>query len=71
MATEGHGHLDGLTGQINLIYESTYAMERSVKELISSSKQIQKIAAAGSDQVQHKQQLLQSTLRKLQTIFKR
>ncbi len=49
MATEGHGQLDSITGQINLIYESTYAMERSVNELISSSKQIQKIAAAVQD----------------------
>ncbi|WP_083886336.1 protoglobin domain-containing protein [Paenibacillus sonchi] len=49
MATEGHGHLDSLTGQINLIYESTHAMERSVNELSSSSKQIQKIVAAVQD----------------------
>ncbi|SDN12933.1 globin-coupled sensor protein [Paenibacillus jilunlii] len=49
MATEGHGHLDSLTGQINLIYESTHAMVRSVNELSSSSKQIQKIVAAVQD----------------------
>lgn len=49
MATEGHGHLDSLTDQINLIYESTHAMERSVNELSSSSKQIQKIVAAVQD----------------------
>ncbi|WP_019908222.1 globin-coupled sensor protein [Paenibacillus sp. HW567] len=49
MATEGHGHLGSLTDQISLIYESTHAMERSINELSSSSKQIQKIVAAVQD----------------------
>ncbi|OMD43929.1 hypothetical protein BSK56_23255 [Paenibacillus borealis] len=46
MARDGHEHLDSLTGQIHLIYESTNEMERSVDELSSSSRQIQKIVAA-------------------------
>lgn len=46
MAKDGHEHLDSLSGQINLIYESTNEMERSVNELNSSSQQIQKIVAA-------------------------
>lgn len=46
MAKDGHGHLDSLSGQINLIFESTNEMERSVKELSNSSLQISKIVAA-------------------------
>ncbi|SEU30756.1 globin-coupled sensor protein [Paenibacillus sp. NFR01] len=46
MAKDGHEHLDSLSGQINLIYESTNEMERSVNELNGSSLQIQKIVAA-------------------------
>ncbi|KAI7264975.1 hypothetical protein KC345_g8635 [Hortaea werneckii] len=48
-AREGHGQLDSLTDQINLIYESTNEMERSVNELSSSSLQIRKIVAAVQD----------------------
>ncbi|MEK5239941.1 hypothetical protein NST99_30310 [Paenibacillus sp. FSL L8-0470] len=33
MARDRHEHLDSLTGQIHLIYESTNEMERSVNEL--------------------------------------
>ena len=46
MARDGHQHLDSLSGQINLIYESTNEMERSVNELSSSSQQISRIVAA-------------------------
>ncbi|WP_310830390.1 globin-coupled sensor protein [Paenibacillus pedocola] len=49
MAKDGQGQLGSLSGQINLIYESTNEMERSVKELSSSSLQIQKIVAAVQD----------------------
>lgn len=46
MARNGHQHLDSLSGQINLIFESTNEMERSVNELSSSSQQISRIVAA-------------------------
>ncbi|AIQ49571.1 hypothetical protein R70723_29625 [Paenibacillus sp. FSL R7-0273] len=46
MAKDGQGQLGSLSGQINLIYESTNEMERSVNELSSSSRQIQRIVAA-------------------------
>ncbi|WP_249900939.1 globin-coupled sensor protein [Paenibacillus sp. PK3_47] len=46
MAQEGQEQLDNLSGRINLIYESTHEMERSVNELNSSSLQINKIVAA-------------------------
>lgn len=49
MATDGHEHLDSLTGQINLIYQSTSEMEHSVHELSNSSKQIQKIVNSVKD----------------------
>ncbi|CAH1058522.1 protoglobin domain-containing protein [Paenibacillus pseudetheri] len=42
LAADGHEHLDSLTGQINLIYQSTSQMEHSVQELSNSSNQIQK-----------------------------
>jgi heme-based aerotactic transducer len=43
LATDGHVHLDNLTGRIDLIYKSTSEMEHSVNELSNSSIQIQKI----------------------------
>ncbi|WP_340005220.1 globin-coupled sensor protein [Paenibacillus sp. FSL K6-0276] len=49
LATDGHEHLDNLTGQINLIYRSTSEMEHSVIELSNSSKQIQKIVNSVKD----------------------
>lgn len=49
LATDGHEHLDSLTGQINLIYQSTSEMEHSVHELSNSSKQIQKIVNSVKD----------------------
>lgn len=49
MARDGRVHLDSLAGQINLIYDSTHEMERSVNELSSSAQQIQKIVAAVQD----------------------
>ncbi|AIQ55032.1 globin-coupled sensor protein [Paenibacillus sp. FSL R7-0331] len=49
MAKDGQGQLGSLSGQINLIYESTNEMERSVNELNSSSRQIQRIVAAVQD----------------------
>lgn len=49
LATDGHEHLDNLTGQINLIYQSTSEMEHSVHELSNSSKQIQKIVNSVKD----------------------
>ncbi|WP_221800087.1 globin-coupled sensor protein [Paenibacillus typhae] len=49
MAKDGQDQLGSLSGQINLIYESTNEMERSVNELSSSSQQIQRIVAAVQD----------------------
>lgn len=49
LATDGHEHMDSLTGQINLIYQSTSEMEHSVHELSNSSKQIQKIVNSVKD----------------------
>lgn len=49
MASDGHEHLENLIGQINHIYLSASEMERSVNELNSSSKQIQKIVSAVQD----------------------
>jgi heam-based aerotactic trancducer len=49
LAADGHEHLDSLTGQINLIYQSTSEMEHSVHELSNSSKQIQKIVNSVKD----------------------
>lgn len=49
MARDGRLHLDSLTGQMNLIYNSTYEMELSVEELNHSAQQIQKIVAAVQD----------------------
>lgn len=49
LATDGHEHLDSLTGQINLIYQSTSEMEHSIYELSNSSKQIQKIVNSVKD----------------------
>jgi heme-based aerotactic transducer len=49
LATDGHEHLDNLTGQINHIYQSTSEMEHSVHELNNSSKQIQKIVNSVKD----------------------
>ena len=49
LATDGHEHLDNLTGQINLIYQSTSEMEHSIYELSNSSKQIQKIVNSVKD----------------------
>ncbi len=46
MANDGHEHLENLIGQINHIHLTTSEMERSVNELNSSSKQIQKIVSA-------------------------
>ncbi|MEK4483245.1 globin-coupled sensor protein [Paenibacillus sp. FSL R5-0876] len=43
LAADGHEHLDDLTEQINLIYQTTSEMEDSIIELSDSSKQIQKI----------------------------
>lgn len=42
LAADGHEHLDDLTEQINLIYQTTSEMEDSIIELSDSSKQIQK-----------------------------
>lgn len=49
LATDGHEHLDNLTGHISLIYQSTSEMEDSLNELSSSSKQIQKIVKSVKD----------------------
>jgi heme-based aerotactic transducer len=46
MARDRCGHLDNPTGLINQIYDSTNEIERSVNELSSFSKQIQKIVAS-------------------------
>lgn len=48
-AKSGQDQLGSLSGQINLIFESTNEMERSVNELSSSSQQIQRIVAAVQD----------------------
>jgi len=49
MAREGHEQLNDLSGQINLIFESTNEMELSIEELSKSSLQIQKIVSAVQD----------------------
>ncbi|MFC3750455.1 protoglobin domain-containing protein [Paenibacillus sp. GCM10012306] len=46
MAQDGRAHLSDLSERINYIFERTQAMERSVNELSSSAKQIQKIVVA-------------------------